>query len=174
MERTKEQTVEPVGRDQEPRTPLHRRAGDGWVVAADGRRYWGLFGAAGLLIHDPERGVLLQHRVPWSAHGGTWGVPGGAIDEHESPLVGAIRESNEEAGVPALDGSGIEVLATHVVDVGVWSYTTVIARATIRLDAAVSDPESVELRWVLIDDVADYPLHPGFATAWPELRALLD
>ena len=33
--------------------------------------------------------------------------------------------------------------------------------------------ESAELRWVHEDDVADLPLHPGFAAAWPGLRTRL-
>ena len=30
--------------------------------------------------------------------------------------------------------------------------------------------ESAELRWVGEDDVADLPLHPGFAASWQRLR----
>ena len=77
-----------------------RNPGDAWVVAEDGGRYWGHFGAAGLLAHDPARGILLQHRVSWSDHGGTWGIPGGARHEGEGAIDAAIRESNEEAAVP--------------------------------------------------------------------------
>ncbi|WP_243743580.1 NUDIX hydrolase [Brevibacterium luteolum] len=150
-----------------------RRSGDGWIETPHGR-FWGRFGAAGLLIHDRERGVLLQHRVPWSAHGDTWGIPGGAIDADETPTAGAIRECHEEAGVPALDGSGIKILDTHVVDKGGWSYTTVIAEATEHLEAFIADIESLDLRWVPLDEVADYPLHPGFAAAWPRLRTVLE
>ncbi|GAA4282856.1 NUDIX hydrolase [Brevibacterium daeguense] len=151
----------------------NRRSGDGWVDTPDGR-YWGRYGAAGLLIHDPQRGVLLQHRVPWSAQGGTWGVPGGAIDANETPLEGAIRECHEEAGVPDPDGGGIEILDTHVLQKTGWSYTTVIARATRHLEEYVADIESVALEWVPLEKVADYPLHPGFGAAWPQLRAVLE
>jgi len=28
------------------------------------------------------------------------------------------------------------------------------------------------LRWVAEDDVADLPLHPGFAASWPQLRSV--
>ena len=42
----------------------------------DGQRFWGRFGAAGLLVHDLRRGVLLQHRADWSHFGGTWGLSG--------------------------------------------------------------------------------------------------
>lgn len=148
----------------------HRRSGDGWVTDAAGSRHWGLFGAAGLLLIDPDDNVLLQHRVGWSAHGGTWGIPGGALDKGEHALTGAVRESHEEAGVPSLDASDITVLGTHVLDLSEWSYTTVIARAAVQLPASVNDIESLELRWVPAAEVQEYPLHPGFAQAWPELR----
>lgn len=145
-----------------------RREGDGWTETPQGR-FWGRFGAAGLLIHDRQRGVLLQHRVWWSANGGTWGVPGGALDVGESALTGAIRECHEEAGVPALDGTGVTVIGSHVVDKQGWSYTTVVATATQTLHERITDAESVELRWVPVQRVADYDLHPGFAQAWPQL-----
>lgn len=77
--------------------------GDGWVLAADGTRYWGRHGAAGLLLWAPRPdgtpAVLLQHRAPWSHHGGTWGLPGGARDSHETPEDTALREAREETGV---------------------------------------------------------------------------
>ena len=37
----------------------------------------------------------------------------------------------------------------------------------------VTDAESVELRWVPVDEVADLPLLPAFASAWPHLRERL-
>ncbi len=147
-----------------------RNAGDAWVTAADGSRYWGRFGAAGLLAYDPTRGVLLQHRVSWSDHGGTWGIPGGARHEGESALDGARRESLEEAGVP-LDATDPHY--THVLDRGGWTYTTVIAEVVRPFEARITDPESHALEWVRLDEVERYPLHPGFAASWPILRPLL-
>jgi ADP-ribose pyrophosphatase YjhB (NUDIX family) len=44
--------------------------------------------------------VLLQHRAPWSHQGGTWGLPGGARDSHETPEQAAVREIAEETGQP--------------------------------------------------------------------------
>ena len=32
--------------------------------------------------------------------------------------------------------------------------------------------ESAELRWVAVDEVADLPLHPGFAESWERLRTV--
>ncbi|WP_243226110.1 NUDIX domain-containing protein [Microbacterium sp. CIAB417] len=156
----------------EPRRPEGPRdPGDAWVVAESGERYWGRFGAAGLLAVDADRGVLLQHRVSWSHFGGTWGLPGGALHEGESAIVGAEREATEEAGVP--DGA-VRARFTSVLDLRIWSYTTVIADVLVPFDPVISDPESVALEWVPVEDVDDRPLHPGFADAWPRLRALLD
>lgn len=147
-----------------------RSTGDAWVTAADGQRYWGRFGAAGLLAHDPARGVLLQHRVDWSDHGGTWGIPGGALHEHESAVDGARRESYEEAGAPVEATSPI---FTHVLDRGGWRYTTVIAEVTTPFEASITDAESHALAWAPVATVADYPLHPAFSASWPLLRPLL-
>ena len=84
-----------------------RGDGDGWVFDS-GARYWGLHGAAGLLLRAPlpdgDMGVLLQHRAVWSDQGGTWGLPGGARDSHESAVDTAIREAGEEAGIVADQG----------------------------------------------------------------------
>jgi len=153
-----------------PPLPRHRNPGDAWVEAPDGTRYWGRFGAAGLLAHDPARGVLLQHRADWSHHGGTWGIPGGARHVGEDALTGALRESAEEAGVPA---DAVAPVATHVLDREVWTYTTVVARVVRPFDPFAADAESVELRWVPLAEVEDRTLHPGFASSWPGLRDAL-
>lgn len=155
----------------EPRRPHGTRdPGDAWVVADDGTRYWGRFGAAGLLAVDPDRGVLLQHRVSWSHFGDTWGLPGGARHQDESASDAALRESAEEAGVPA---GAVRPRLISVLDLEIWTYSTLVADVVTPFEPVISDPESRELAWVPVDAVTDYPLHPGFAASWPALRALL-
>ena len=150
-----------------------RGDGDGWVVSASGAAYWGRHGAAGLLLRAPRpdgsAAVLLQHRAPWSHQGGTWGLPGGARDSHETIEQAAMREAHEEAGLPA----DLLIVRTTVVtaEVSGWTYTTVIADAEDLLDT-VPNRESAELRWVAEDEVADLPLHPGFAASWERLRSV--
>jgi 8-oxo-dGTP pyrophosphatase MutT (NUDIX family) len=75
----------------------------------------------------------------------------------------------EETG---LDVDQVVVGAQHVADHGTWSYTTFVAVAAERLPV-VADRESVDLRWVPVDEVEGLPLHTAFAEAWPALRQLL-
>lgn len=155
----------------EPRRPHGPRdPGDAWVQAPTGERYWGRFGAAGLLAVDAERGVLLQHRVSWSHFGDTWALPGGARHQGESARDGALRESAEEAGVPV---DAVQPRFESVLDLDIWTYTTLVADVAVPFEPVISDPESVALEWVPIDEVASRPLHPGFAAAWPMLRDAL-
>src|SRR5271165_6264055 len=116
-----------------------------------GARFWGRHGAAGLLVRAPlpngAPAVLLQHRAPWSHQGGTWGLPGGARDSHETAERAALREAHEETGVRAdqIDLRGSVVTAAPVgTD---WTYTTVIADAA-ELLPVVACVESAELCWV--------------------------
>ncbi|WP_345941070.1 NUDIX hydrolase [Microbacterium sp. Se63.02b] len=88
-----------------------------------------------------------------------------------SAIAGAIREAQEEAGVP--DGA-VRARFTSVLDLGIWSYTTVIADVQRGFDPVISDPESVALEWVPVDEVDARPLHPGFGAAWPALRTQLE
>ncbi|MCW1958562.1 MAG: NUDIX hydrolase [Mycobacterium sp.] len=152
-----------------------RGDGDGWVVSEFGTYHWGVHGAAGLLLRAPlstgRPAVLLQHRAPWSHQGGTWALPGGAMDFGETPWEAALREAHEEAG---LAEDHITYRATVVtaevsaVGGGTWTYSTVVADAPEPL-FTVANRESVELRWVPEDDVTDLPLHPAFEKSWPVL-----
>ncbi|WP_405486729.1 NUDIX domain-containing protein [Nocardia sp. NBC_00511] len=150
-----------------------RGDGDGWAESPDGTRQWGRFGAAGLLLRAPLTGggsaVLLHHRAAWTHQGGTWALPGGARDSHETTVHAAVREAEEEAGIAAgsIRVRGSRVTATAPSG---WTYTTVIADAADRLRTR-GNLESKELVWVPEDEVEDRALHPGFAAAWPALRA---
>jgi 8-oxo-dGTP pyrophosphatase MutT (NUDIX family) len=163
-------TIEPPA-PGEPRRPFGARdPGDAWVVAPDGNRYWGRFGAAGLLAIDPSRGVLLQHRISWSHFGDTWALPGGARHEGESATDGALREAAEEAGVP---DAAIRPRFLSILDLGYWSYTTLVGDVVSPFEPEITDPESRELAWVPATEVSRRPLHPGFADSWPALESLL-
>jgi 8-oxo-dGTP diphosphatase len=153
-----------------------RGDGDGWVVSDTGNPYWGRYGAAGLLLRAPRQdgapAVLLQHRAPWSHQGGTWGLPGGARDSHETAEEAAVREAEEEAGLLSKFVSVRASVITAVASGTDWTYTTVVADAPEQLQT-VANFESAEMRWVGEDEVDALPLHPGFAASWQRLRTAL-
>jgi 8-oxo-dGTP diphosphatase len=153
----------------------NRSPTDGWTTCAQGHRHWGLAGAAGLLLHRPGPDgveVLLQLRVEWSHHGGTWGTPGGALHRCEPAADGALREAGEELGLHRAD---VVLGRESVDDHGGWSYTTVLATPTGLLDPGLLElnAESVDVGWFPLDALADVRLHPGLAASLPTLRPLL-
>ena len=177
-------TLEEVGAKNDPTSTevpkenVHQ-PGDGWVHCNCGRRHWGHNGAAGVLLarRDAETGrvthVVMQHRALWSAEGGTWGIPGGAISDGESAIEGALRESFEEANITSED---IEVVGAYREDHGNWRYTTVFAfeKPGHRVEPCAHDDESMEIKWVPIDDVPKLKLLTAMRTDWPSFRARLD
>lgn len=58
--------------------------------------------AAGILFVAPDGDVLMLRRSPKEGNfGGHWALPGGGVDDGETPEQGAIREAREEMGVDA-------------------------------------------------------------------------
>lgn len=138
--------------------------GNGWVHCECGSRHWGRHGAAGIFLVVKDH-VLLQLRPGWAHQGGTWAIPGGARDSHESVVAAALREAQEET---ALQPGVVTVTGVHRRQHADWRYDTVLATAPSR--PTVSEhAESVELDWVPVDQVRHRPLHPGFEASLPEL-----
>lgn len=139
--------------------------GNGWVDCRCGARHWGQHGAAGLYL-CVDHHVLLQLRPGWAHQGGTWAIPGGARDSHESVIAAALREAQEET---ALDVEQVNVSGVHRLQHPDWRYDTVLATAPTR--PVVSEhAESVRLAWVPVSQVSQMDLHPGFAASLPALQ----
>lgn len=160
-----------------PKDNVHQ-PGDGWVSCACGHRHWGLNGASGVLLarRDEQSGavtdVLLQHRALWSAEGGTWGAPGGATSDGESPLEGALRESFEEANIHPDD---IDINGSYLEDHGPWGYTTVFAfeKPGHTVVPKPNDDESLEVKWIPFSEVSNYQLISPLQQDWDDFAKRL-
>jgi ADP-ribose pyrophosphatase YjhB (NUDIX family) len=138
-------------------------SGDGFVTLADGSRRWGRFGAAGVLARcagdDGAWHYFLARRSEFCHQGGTWAVPGGALNEGEGPVPGALREFAEEVGV-TLDG--FAVVEIHEDDHGGWSYWTVLVELPERFAAATVNWETAETAWIAEHRLAELELLEPF------------
>lgn len=160
---------------EDPDHEYHRHtSGDGFVTLADGTVRWGRFGAAGVLArHRDEDGGLwyfLARRSPYTHRGGTWAIPGGALNRGEEPLDGALREFLEEIGRPVGDHALAEV---HRDDQGGWCYWTLVVDVPRRFEAPESlGWETAEARWVPAEAVGSLDLYDAFRTALERLGVL--
>lgn len=107
-------------------------------------------------------------------------MPGGALDECETPRQAAVREASEEVGLPrdCADGPEPTIIVWHqqaFLDHGAWKYTTIIADVVKPFEPAVpkGDSESLDVKWIAVQDVESLPLHPFFEESWPKLKSIL-
>jgi 8-oxo-dGTP diphosphatase len=89
--------------------------------------------------------------------GGTWGIPGGALKEGETPEQAARREAKEEISVlPSYRVSDVEVQDCG----GGWEFTVVTADVDREFEAFVGR-ETDAVGWFTTDQIAQLSLHPG-------------
>jgi 8-oxo-dGTP diphosphatase len=147
--------------------------GERWTVCAAGHVHWGANGGAGLLLrHAPKQGeprYLLAQRSRWVDEGGTWGIPGGAIRDRESPEAAAERETVEEIGrLAAYRVTGVERQDCG----GGWVFCLISADVDREFDAYCGR-ETDTTGWFTPADMRSLPLHPGFRR-WLDERGPLD
>lgn len=141
----------------------------------DGHVRWGIYGAAGVVfVHRDADGtprVMLQKRSVFAHEGGTWSCAGGALDQGEQPIEGALREAGEEVGhVPGTTQFIGEYVFRPADD---WAYTTVVVEVEHQFGESINF-ETDAVGWFTLDEVAALSLHAGFDAAWPHLRALVE
>ena len=145
--------------------------GDGFIVLADGSARWGRFGAAGVLVRCGEQ-VFVAQRSLHCHNGGTWAIPGGALDLDESPLEGALREFAEEIGIP-LHELEFEVAEVFEDDHGGWSYWTVIVDVAEPFQPPADlHWETAATAWVPLPELVGYDLFPAFRQTLEKLGLL--
>lgn len=63
-----------------------------------------------LIEHEGTPSFLVIRRARAGRHAGQWALPGGRLDDGETPVTAALRELEEEAGVSAGPGDVVGVL----------------------------------------------------------------
>lgn len=161
------------------------KSGNGFVYGPDGKRRWGRYGAAGVLLrHVDKLGTprfMLAQRTNRKhgktvTEGGTWAVPGGALNRGEHSLLGALREMEEEIGRKVDDYT---ILARHTYQpIPQWSYTTWVLDLPHQLFFALPNWETMAVGWFTIDQMRELNLLPSFRNAffshdgWEDLRGV--
>jgi len=137
--------------------------------------HWGDAGAGVLLTTGKH--VLLLLRSDEVTEGGTWGTPGGKIDEGEDPFTAALRELHEETDL-GLNLHKVKRLGHTVYRSpnGRFRYTTLVLkvpastrRAKLRLNWENDEAAWVTKAW-LEENVED--LHPGLQDTLDEAISL--
>jgi len=121
-------------------------------LGRDGARYWGSRGA-GIFFTDGRK-VLLLKRSEKGDGFGTWGLPGGKVEEGETDIDAAIREAKEECGRVA--GQRFDDLQEKD---GMHEWTTFFFRVEKPFRCRLSDEHS-DWKWVKFKSLNDYELHP--------------
>jgi 8-oxo-dGTP diphosphatase len=121
-------------------------------LGRDGARYWGSRGA-GIFFTDGRK-VLLLKRSEKGDGVGTWGLPGGKVEEGETDIDAAMREAKEECGRVA--GQRFGDLSEKD---GMHEWTTFFFRVDEPFKCKLSD-EHTDFKWVRLGNLGRYKLHP--------------
>lgn len=110
--------------------------------------------AAGVVVQDPDRGVLLLWRHRFITDSWGWEVPAGGIDEGETPEQGAAREVLEETGWRP---GPMEHLATYHPSNGLSDQTfhLFLARGAEHVGDPEDPGESERIEWLPLDRVRE-------------------
>ena len=111
---------------------------------------------------ERDGALLLERRADF----GTWGIPGGALDEDETVEDAIAREVLEETGlkVVATDLFGIFSDPSRIIaypDGNVFRLLTVAFIVHVGPGEPRISDESLELRFVPLDDVRDLEIGPA-------------
>ena len=112
-----------------------------------------------LVILDEEDRLLLLKRHPSSIYmPNKWGLPGGKIEESETPMEAAIRETEEET---ALRVHNVKELQTDS-DLAVVFFTRSY-EGSVQIDF-----EHTDWAWVALGDLIEYDVVPNIMELFAE------
>jgi 8-oxo-dGTP pyrophosphatase MutT (NUDIX family) len=108
--------------------------------------------AAGALVHDPARGVLLLWRHRFITDQGSGALPAGRVDEGERPVDAAAREAEEETGWRP---GPMRPLCRFAVAPGITDHeiAVFVAEGATQVGEPVDAYEAERVEWVPVEDV---------------------
>jgi 8-oxo-dGTP pyrophosphatase MutT (NUDIX family) len=112
-------------------------------------------GGAAAVALDDQRRVCLLRQYRHAGDGWLWELPAGKIDPGESPLTTATRELTEEAGVTALDWTGLGFIHSSP---GVFTEVIYLwlARDLAITHHAQECDEVMEIHWLAFSQALDW------------------
>lgn len=108
--------------------------------------------AAGTVVHDPARGVLLLWRHRFITDTWGWEIPAGRVDAGESPEQAAVREVLEETG---WQPGPVRRLFDYAPQNGSSDarFHIFLAESATEVGAATDASESERIEWVPVEQV---------------------
>jgi len=108
--------------------------------------------AAGVVVHDPDRGVLLLWRHRFITDTWGWEVPAGRVEADETPLEAGAREVLEETGWRP---GPLHPLVSYHAAHGTTDLTfhTFVAEGAEHVGDASDPSEAERVEWVPLDRV---------------------
>jgi 8-oxo-dGTP pyrophosphatase MutT (NUDIX family) len=127
--------------------------------------------AAGTVIHDPARGVLLLWRHRFITDTWGWELPAGGVDPGETLQEAAVREAIEEAGWRP---EGLRHLVTyHPINGSVdQTFAIFLANEAVEVGPPTDVSEAERIEWVPVDRLRN-EIRAGHVTDGMSLTGLL-
>lgn len=154
------------------------QSGDGHFAP----KIWGKYGAAGVMMrHVDENGVARFLLVKANTYNSKrWQLPGGALEELETPEQGAAREVHEELGFTQeflhyMTPIGTHKVTVDVPDKGQWSYSNIAVDVPSRPDLVWDESELGGAQWLTADEIAamaaNDEIHPALKSNLDKILA---
>ncbi|HEX6419977.1 MAG TPA: NUDIX hydrolase [Acidimicrobiales bacterium] len=117
--------------------------------------------AAGTVVHDPDRGVLLLWRHRFITDTWGWEIPAGGVEPGETPEQAAVRETLEETGWRP---GPLRPLGSYAPSNGSSDqiFHAFVADGATHVGEPADPAESERIAWIPVAEVRDLIAGGGF------------